>query len=186
MTTTQFKKAREGIFNSKLRYCLHVFGNVWGITNMDDSNRRFTAFNKEDNRRLQVLQNKVLRLKTGLRRDCPTAQLLETAGDLSVQQQTAYFTLMTVFRSVTSGKPKYICEKMKLRRPVNDEIFPQRQLNTITVSNSNLSVTRGGFVYRGAQLFNSLPVSLRTESKVSSFKRRLKAWTKTNIPIKPT
>ena len=78
MTTSQFKKACEGIFNSKLTYCLQVFGNVWGITNMDDNNRRFTAFTKEDNRRLQVLQNKVLRLKTGQRRDCPNAQLLET------------------------------------------------------------------------------------------------------------
>ena len=54
MTKTQFKKVCEGIFDSKLAYCLQVFGNVWGISNMDETNRRFSAFTKEDNRRLQV------------------------------------------------------------------------------------------------------------------------------------
>ena len=39
---------------------------VWGVENMDEVNRRSPAFNKEDNRRLQVLENKVMRMKTGM------------------------------------------------------------------------------------------------------------------------
>ena len=104
----QFHKIAQGLFTSKLTTCLQLFGNVWGIQNLDDENRRFSAFTKEDNRRLQVLQNKVMRMKTNLPRDTPTVDLVKAAGDLSVQQLTAYHTVMTLYRSVTSGKPKYI------------------------------------------------------------------------------
>ena len=55
MTPTQFNTACEGIFYSKLNYCLQVFGHVWGINRQEDTQRRFPAFTKEDNRRLQVL-----------------------------------------------------------------------------------------------------------------------------------
>ena len=86
--------------NTKQRYCVQVFGNVWGIRTMDETERRFLAFTKEDNRRLQVLQNKILRLKTGLGRDTPTKELLKRSGDLSIHQLIAYHTIMMVFKTM--------------------------------------------------------------------------------------
>ena len=53
----------NGLFTSKLLYCLPLFSNVWGTFDMDDTNRRYSALTKEDIRRLQVLQNRVLRIK---------------------------------------------------------------------------------------------------------------------------
>ena len=48
MTKDQFKSVCDGIFTSTLCYCLPLFSNVWGLPSMDDSNRRFVAFSKED------------------------------------------------------------------------------------------------------------------------------------------
>ena len=103
MTPSQFKNACEGIFYSKLNYCIQVFGHVWNIDRLAETNHRFPAFTKEDNRRLQTLQNKILRLKSGLDRSTPTRTLLTARGDLSVQQTSAYFTLMSVHRATTTN-----------------------------------------------------------------------------------
>ena len=48
MTQGQFKAACEGIFTSRILYCLPLYSNVWGLANMDDTERRFSAFTKED------------------------------------------------------------------------------------------------------------------------------------------
>ena len=48
MSKPQLKTTCEGIFTSKLLYCLPLFSNVWGIKNMDDTERRFSALTKED------------------------------------------------------------------------------------------------------------------------------------------
>ena len=53
MSKSQLKTTCEGIFTSKVLYCLPLFSNVWGVMNMDD-----TALTKEDMRKLQVLHTK--------------------------------------------------------------------------------------------------------------------------------
>ena len=140
MTRPQFSNACEAIFTSKLTYCCQVIFNIWDIQSMDEIDRRFSAFQKQDSRRLQVLQNKLLRLKTGLAWDTPTAKLLEASGDLSVQQLAAYHTVMTVFRVLNSDKPKYLCKKLQLRQPQNDGIFPHKQKDKIVINNCHLSL----------------------------------------------
>ena len=55
MPTARFRQVANGLFHSKL--CLHVFGNVWGLADQDDQNRKCSTFTKSDNQKLQVLQN---------------------------------------------------------------------------------------------------------------------------------
>ena len=87
MSREQFRTTSDGIITSCLLYCLPLFCNTWGLPSMDDSTRRFQAFTKEDCRKLQVLQNKVLRMKTNnYEKNAPTNGLLEATGDLSVHQ----------------------------------------------------------------------------------------------------
>ena len=58
LTPRQLKSVTHGIFNSKLIYCLQLFGNVWYQNNVEDRIFRFSAFTKSDSQKLQVLQNK--------------------------------------------------------------------------------------------------------------------------------
>ena len=126
-------------------------------------------------------------MKTGLGRDTPTTELVVKSGDLSIQQLIAYFTLITVFRVLQSGKPKYLHDKLKIRCPVNnDGIFPHRHTNTIEVPAVQLTLSRSGFIYQGALLYNNLPLQLRQETKVQCFKRSLKRWIFNHIKVKPT
>ena len=152
---------------------------------MDDTDRRYTALTKEDMRKLQVLQNKVLRLKSGNHEmNVPTTELLEANNDLSVQQLGAFHTVLSVFKITSSGKPKYLADKLSLRRSINGQIFPLRRVNTLQV-NSNLTLARSGFLYRGAQLWNQLPPFMRQESRLPVFRAELRKWIILNIPAKP-
>ena len=155
---------------------------------MDESDRKFSAFTKEDCRKLQVIQNKVLRLKikTGIyEMNTPTSILLDAAQDLSVHQQGALHTVLLVFKLVTRKKPAYLARKFRLKLADAEHIFPNRQENTIQVKSSKLSISRSGFVYRGGKIWNQLPKSLRSEKKLSVFKRLVKKWVTENIPKKP-
>ena len=102
----KFEILCQGIFDSKVLYCLQVFGNVWGF-GYDETERRYSGFTREDLRKLQVIQNKVCRLKTGLGYDVSTKSLLHASDDLSIQQLTAYHTLVTVQKIKCSQKPEY-------------------------------------------------------------------------------
>ena len=141
----------------------------------DEKSRRSTAFTKENNRKLQVLQNKILRLKTGLPFDTPTRDLLQASGDLSVQQLTAYTSLLTPQKSIIHQEPVYLAEKFKINQGQN----------FISPINYKLSGSRGGFFYRTAGLYNNLPANMRTPMAPDAFKRIVKPWITRNIPIKP-
>ena len=185
MSKSQLKTTCEGIFTSKVLYCLPLFSNVWGVMNMDDTDRRYSALTKEDMRKLQVLQNKVLRLKSGNHElNVPTTELLEANNDLSVQQLGAFHTVLSVFKITCSGKPKYLADKLPLRNSINGQIFPLRRVNTLQV-NSGLTLARSGFLYRGAQLWNQLPHFMRQESRLPVFRTELRKWIILNIPAKP-
>ena len=48
MTRSQFRLTCEGLFTSCLLYCLPLFTNMWGLHDMDDTDRRYAAFTKAD------------------------------------------------------------------------------------------------------------------------------------------
>ena len=51
------------------------------------------------------------------------------------------------------------------------------------VPGAKLDITKQGWCYRAVERYNTLPVSLRLESKLPKFKRVLKTWVETHIDI---
>ena len=179
MPKARFNMVCQGLFYSKLLYCLQVIGNVWGIETTDLITRKFSSFTKEDNRRLQTLQNQVLQMKTGLPPRTPTKTLLDISGDLSVQQLTAFATLATCHKIIQTGKPSALANKLYQGS--------SRTRNGISIRlEANLTLSRGAFLYRAAVLFSALPQNVREDTGTHSFKQKLRKWIKANVPVKPT
>ena len=59
-----------------------------------------------------------------------------------------------------------------------------KMLNKIYID-QRLSIARGGFVYRGALLWNQLPERLRTLANSQMFKKEARGWVEINVKIKP-
>ena len=149
------KRIVEGIFNSVLCYCLPVFGGC----------------SQQDLKSLQVLQNRAARLV--LRAPPRTSRLtmFQKLDWLTVSQLIAYHTLITVFRIRKSKEPEGLAQVLSLDSRQGRIIMP----------NSRHDIYRNSFIYRGSQLWNSLPSEVREYDKISSFKKRVRDWVKNNV-----
>ena len=154
---------------------------VFGLDKYNDKERRYFTFTKEDNRKLQVLQNTVMRIITGLPTLTPTTTLLSKTNSLSIQQLIAKNTLLMVYKIVKTSRPKYLSDRLKQ----TDRRETQRNVGKLKVPNYNLSLGREGFLMQGSLLYNKLPVSLRIEENFLRFKSGVRKWVSENISVKP-
>ena len=83
----------QGLFYSKLSYCLPFFTNTWDLDHYRIWDVRFTSFTKEDNRKFQVARLMVDKRKLQGRMNMPSKELLDLSGDLSVHQLGAMSTV---------------------------------------------------------------------------------------------
>ena len=171
----------NGIFYSKLSYCLPVFGHVFGLETYRDISTRYTSYTKEDNRQIQVLQNRVMKLQTGMRAGTPTTTLLKLTKSLSVQQMIAFQTLIMVHKVVYNSRPAYLADRLKL---IVDGALERNRGKLIQV-NRKLSTSKAGFIYRGSKLFNCLPELLRIEPDLKKFRVGARSWVMETIKARP-
>ena len=102
---------------------------------------------------------------------------------MSIMQIVVYHTLAMVQKVIQTGKPEYIANKLEVVHGSELEIVWGGTY--IRVPQYNLEVLREGFIYRGANMFNSLTLSFREEKKTKVFKVIFKKWVKENIGIRP-
>ena len=175
----------QGLFYSKLSYCLPLFSNTWGLDHYRDGETRYTSFTMEDNRKLQVLQNQVARLMVDKRMlqgrlNMPTKELLNLSGDLSVHQHAAMSTVNLTKKIMLTSKPSYLAQRLQLAQERHTRSGP-----ALMQQNLSLGLAREGFIYRGSNLFNILPEGLKNENSMDQFKTNIKVWIKEHITVKP-
>ena len=181
----KFKQVVSGIFTSKMIYCMSVWIGIWDIPGQHDDGNKL-SMNRNDMRRLQVLQNKVLRLETKLDRSVPTSTLLEKSRSLSVHQLGAYHTAVHVYKIFQAEKPAYHFERFFGQN--NQEMNPPQLRSGQNVRSRiefRLATCRGSFFYQGARIWGSLPGNITQVKKIDQFKRLCKTWVKNNIKEKP-
>ena len=176
------KMLANGIFYSKLEYCLPVFGNNSGIDRYGESSK-MRGMTAADCNKLQVIQNSVNRILTGARFGTRTEDLLMETNTMSVHQLIAFSTIFMVFKVLKSGKPAYLARKLEITREAGMAVRGWDG-PTVKVPNYYLDISRAGFIYRGAKLFNKLPRTLREEKRTEVFKAELKFWVRRNVSIK--
>ena len=175
----KFSQIVAGMFTSKLMYGMNLWGALWDIPgNLDNSTR--TSMNKVDMKRLQVLQNRTLRLETNMNHRTPTQELLIRTGKLSVHQMIAYTTAVQVYNVSRNKEPKY--HYNRLFTGVED--FQTRGGAEKRVDFS-LSLGRGSFFYQGSRIWGILPGNVKDSRNVAIFKKLCKTWIKANIKVKP-
>ena len=112
MSKQSLRMVTNGIFYSKLLYCIIVFGNVVGIDEYKDSNR-IAGMTVQDCNKLQVLQNSVMRLLLRNSDRMSTSELLRQTNSLSINQMIAYYTPVAVHKILTSGQPANLAERLR-------------------------------------------------------------------------
>lgn len=181
MNERQFKMILTGMFTSKLLYGITTWGGVWGLRSMDDSNRNSIAITKEDMRKLQVIQNKALRLHRWMPRETPTCTLLSVSKELSVHQLVAYHTGVQAYKVNTTRQPTYHYNRLfeDMEPNVNTRSSYERRVEF------KLSLARTSFFYQSSRIWSELPTTIKTAKTLETFKRAMKTWVRARISIKP-
>ena len=172
----------DGIFLSKLRYCLDVYGVVRGTETLRDTDSRYNSFTKSHLDSLQKLENKVMRLLTGHGYDTHVLQLLEDADMLSINQLISFTTTMTTFKIKQSKKPIYLAQRLGF---LDDSGQHSRRNQETILINFKLSTARQGFMYRAAKAWSCLPIQLKLEKNQQAFETGLRKWVLMNIQALP-
>ena len=171
----------NGLFYSKLSYCLPLYANVWGLDRYRDGVVRCLSFTKEDNRKLQVLQNQVAKLLTNRKfeNNISTKELLKSTGDLSIHQTAALRTINLVKKVLLTKKPTYLANQFTLEeRCTRSKLY-------LSQDHGHLGLVKEGFVHRGKAIFNMLPENLKQETNFNIFKVATRKWVLDNIEVKP-
>ena len=137
MNHSKFKQVTAGLFLSKLLYGITVWSGIWG-PQIGDSMK--TSISKKDMRRLQSLQNKTLRLQSGLNRYTPTETLMSATKSLSVHQLAAKCCLVQTYNIQKNKKPSYHY----------DRLFPEDGIPARV--DYEKALCRGGFFYQSSHL----------------------------------
>ena len=149
------KTITEGIFTSVLAYCLPVFGGC----------------DKEELLSLQVMQNKAARLVTHFPLRAPRKEMLAQLGWMSVNQLIFYHSALSTYRIRQSRDPEYLYSLMGR----------DGRTGSIIVSNTNLTLAKKSYCYRGSAQWNRIPGYIRETRKVSQFKVQLRKWILLNV-----
>ena len=82
------------------------------------------------------------------------------------------------------GKPEYITNKLDVEYGSELERRAWGGTSIKVPRYHQFDISRAGFIYRGANLFNSLTRSIREEKKTKVFKESVKKWVKGNIGMR--
>ena len=104
----KFKQTVSALFTSKLCYCITVWGGVWNLRGeLNDIERKNMSITKAEMRKLQVMQNKCMRMMTSSDRSTPTTLLLQISNQLSVHQTVAQQSAVQVFNVLRNKAPAH-------------------------------------------------------------------------------
>ena len=175
----KFSQIVSGMFTSKLMFCSNVWGGLWDIPGTVDTTSR-TSITKADMMRLQVMQNKTMRLETNLGYRTPTTELLSRTRKLSVHQMVAYSTAVQMFNISRTKEPKYHYDRLF---DGQDDFLTRGGAGKRV--EMKLSLGRSSFFYQGSRIWAALPGYLKSATNANYFKKTCKKWIKANIKIKP-
>ena len=167
----------ESIFNSVLSYGISLY--LTPIYEKEEVKmRKLPASTKK----LQVLQNNMLRVIMGLKLEHHTN--MENLGYkikmLSVNQMAIYHTLMEAFNIIRKSSAENVKSKWE---NTHGKKYPLRSFDNEdqrVPEKGRIDCT--GFSYHGAKLFNMLPNEIKKCTITESFKNLVKSWIWENIP----
>ena len=96
-----------------------------------------------------------------------------------------YHSVLSAHKTVTSGKPLYMNNAMSTAsaHPLRTRQATVGQIRLGQNFESKQGLLYDSFRYRAAKDYNNIPVTMRSIIYLRSFKKKLKQWVRSNIPI---
>ena len=140
----------EAIFNSVIRYGIALY--LTPVSEVEDVKARKLS---SEARKLQVIQNKMLRMIFELRMEDKVnmERLRENIKMFSINQMNCYHVLLEAFNVIRNGSSERIREKWLSNK---NNRYSNRRPNDVVVPRVE-HVTCQGFSWHAAKMWNDLP-----------------------------
>lgn len=125
--------------------------------------------NKQQKRRMQLIQNKAMRLILRCDRMTSIAAMRECLQWLSVEERVVYSTLVLVFKIKNGLTPSYLSENVRYGSDVHG--YNTRGASDFRLARCTMTSTQNSLFFKGFQIFNNLPRRLKSETNLTTFKR---------------
>jgi hypothetical protein len=129
---------------------------------------------KKDSNRLQILQNKLLKILCNRDYKSSSSGLHKELNLLNIQQISEFFTLCFVFKQLTNQLPGVFNDFYVLNSDMNERIT--RQSKHIHVLKYKTNWLKKSLKVQGAKCWNDLPNNVKGCNSLSSFKKACKAY----------
>ena len=129
---------------------------IWGL------NAAKSTLNK-----VQTVQNLTMRWVTGTNLGISTKQLLDKMNWLSIHQLAIYHSVLLLWKIKKHKEPRRTIEILQK----SDKSKPRIELTSRIWSK------------KSSYYYNKLENDVRNLKKISAFKRNLRNWIKTNVPV---
>jgi hypothetical protein len=135
---------------------------------------------KEQLRRLQLIQNRAMRiiLSSGWR--TPRVEMLDKLGWQSVEQRIRYNTLMLVHKIKIGLVPNYLTNKVTFRQNTR---YPLRNASDFGLPKVKKTTTQNSLFYNGLKLYNELSNNVNETNNMNEFKKQCNLFVKSKFPL---
>lgn len=140
---------------------------------LDYCNSLFFGISKGNINRLQLIQNTLARVVTGVNRRHHITPILQQLHWLPIQSRINYKIAIITFKTLKTGTPAYLAELLHLTTSSTRSASHHR----LQVNHSRTSFGRRAFSHSSATIWNSLPSELTSHfdsMELNTFKRHLK------------
>lgn len=132
--------------------------------------------NKGDMSRLQKLQNRAMRIILRCKKRTHIQDMLDALQWLNVKQRIMLKTLVTVFKVKHNMMPKYLSKKISYVGEVQQ--YPLRNDGDFRLPMMTTENNKNSLVYNSLKEFNKMPSSIKMESDLKTFKRKVTDYVK--------
>ena len=133
---------------------------VYGITLWGNTTNNYLV-------KAQVCLNMAARFVTGDRKTTRKEDLMTNCDWLDIWELTEYHSLTQIWKATRWNSPHHLSEMIRTE-----------ENGLLTTREPRLQLTRELFRHKSIRNWNNLPMELRTENKLGTFKRTLRCWLK--------
>ncbi len=152
-----------------LEMLIHAFV----FSRLDYCNSLYIGVSQTSLSRLQVVQNAAARLLTGTRKYDHISPILASLGWLPIQARVDFKLLIFVYKSLNGLAPPYLSELLQVYKPPRSLRSAEKGVLFVPRTKYKRRGDRA-FAVVAPNLWNNLPLHIRSAPTLGSFKSRLK------------
>lgn len=132
------------------------------------------ALTRENKYSLQKIQNSCVRFVKGLRKFDHVSGAMRELDWFNLEERFLYHISCLIYKINRNASPVYLYNKLVMRREVHS--VNTRHADMLDVPRHRTAMFQRSFTYTAAEVFNNLPLLIKSSSSVFQFRKRIRSY----------